>query len=82
MKEILKATVLMAVIIAVQMVLSYAFTYHVAEVFSRVSVTFLLYYYVFHSLKLISKKIMPNQKKEVLKNYFLIKILFLCYLLL
>ena len=51
MKEILKATVLMAVIIAVQMVLSYAFTYHVAEVFSRVSVTFLLYYYVFKAAK-------------------------------
>ena len=51
LKSILIAAIVMAVIIAVQMVLSYAFTYHVAEVFSRVSVTFLLYYYVFKAAK-------------------------------
>ena len=35
MKEVLKATVAMVVIIAVQMVLTYVFTYHVGEVFSK-----------------------------------------------
>ncbi len=55
MKEILKATVLMAVIIAVQMVLSHVFTYHAAEVFSKVCVMALFYYYVFKAAKVHRK---------------------------
>ena len=47
MKEILKATVLMAVIIAVQMVLTQVFTYHIAEVFSKTACTAVFCYSVF-----------------------------------
>lgn len=55
MKEVLKATVAMVVIIAVQMVLTYVFTYHVGEVFSKVSVTALFYYYVIKYVKAVKK---------------------------
>lgn len=52
MKEILKAAAAMAVIIAVQMILSYVLDYHVAEVFSRATVSALFYYYVLKAVKI------------------------------
>ena len=52
MKKILTAVVIMAVIIAVQMGLSYVFTYRVGEIFSRVAVTALFYYYVLEASKM------------------------------
>lgn len=55
MKEMLKAAALMAVIIAVQMVLTYVFTYHVGEVFSRISVAALFYYYTIKAVKAVRK---------------------------
>ena len=55
MKEVLKATVAMVVIIAVQMVLTYVFTYHVGEVFSKASVMALFYYYVIKYVKAVKK---------------------------
>ena len=47
MKKLLMAAVVMVVIIAVQIVLSYVFSYRVAEIFSGFSVGALFYYSLF-----------------------------------
>lgn len=46
MKSILKAVMVMAAIIVVQVVLSYVFTWRVAEKFSQAAFIALFYYYV------------------------------------
>lgn len=45
----------MAVIIAVQMALTYVFTYHVGEVFSRISAAALFYFYTIKAAKAVRK---------------------------
>ena len=55
MKKILIPAGAMLVIIAVQMVLTYVFTYHVGEVFSKASVMALFYYYVIKYVKAVKK---------------------------
>lgn len=46
-KGLLIATAAMAAIVTVQMILSTIFTYHVGEVFSRISISALFYFAVF-----------------------------------
>lgn len=60
MKDMFRAGMAMAVIIAVQMMLSYAFAYRVGEIFSRVSFVALFYYYVF---KENNERLKTKQKK-------------------
>lgn len=59
MKEILKgiaiATIVMAAIIMVQMGLTYIFSYHVGEVFSKVAITAVFYYYVIKTAQAVKK---------------------------
>ncbi len=56
MKEILKgaviATIAMTVIIMVQMALTYVFSFHIGEVFSKVAVSVLFYYCI---IRLVQK---------------------------
>lgn len=56
MKSVLKAVMAVAGIIAAQMILSYVFTYQVAEMFSKISLGVLFYYYI---VKMINKKLTP-----------------------
>lgn len=59
MKEMLKgiaiATIVIAVIIMVQMGLTYVFSYHVGEVFSKVAITAVFYYYVIKTAQAVKK---------------------------
>lgn len=59
MKEMLKgiaiATIVVAAIITVQMGLTYIFSYHVGEVFSKVAITAVFYYYVIKTAQAVKK---------------------------
>lgn len=50
-KEMSKAAAMIAVIIAVHMMLSYAFTYHAAEVFSKTALNILFFYYLLKGVR-------------------------------
>lgn len=47
MKHLLTAVIAVAAIVAIKMILSYVFTYPVGEIYFRVSITALFFYYVF-----------------------------------
>lgn len=59
MKEILKgiaiATIVMAAIIMVQMGLTYLFSFHVGEVFSKIAVTAVFYYSVIKTAQTVKR---------------------------
>lgn len=50
MKDMLTAAIAMAVIIMIQIILSYVFTYQVGEQFSKISWGILFYHYLFKSI--------------------------------
>ncbi len=56
MKKLFLAAVAMVVIIAVQMTLSFAFSYRVGEIFSRVSIGALFFYFLMDLGRVVRKK--------------------------